>query len=81
MKSSFLFIIYYTRFIKSFFFCKIIYKKKKPFSKRPKGLEIDKLPLLDTFRTFCWGKIIEELQNINKLKELISVPASSVSSI
>jgi hypothetical protein len=35
-----------------------------------------RLPLLDTFGTFCWGEIIEELQNINKLKDLISVPAS-----
>jgi len=23
-----------------------------------------RLPLVDSFRTFCWGEIIEELQNI-----------------
>jgi len=41
-----------------------------------KGLEIVKLPLLETFGTFCWGEIIEELQNINKLKEIINLPVS-----
>jgi hypothetical protein len=33
-----------------------------------------KLPLLERFGTFCWGDIIEKLQNINKLKELINLP-------
>ena len=41
-----------------------------------KGLEISKLPLLERFGTFCWGEIIEELQNTYKLKELINPPAS-----
>ena len=40
-----------------------------------------KLPLLDAFRTFCWGEIIEELQNINKLKELISIPEGNLNAI
>ncbi len=33
-----------------------------------------KIPLLDAFRTFCWGEFIEELQNTYKLKELINLP-------
>jgi hypothetical protein len=33
-----------------------------------------RLPLLERFRTFCWGEIIEDLRNIYKLKELIKVP-------
>ena len=52
------------------------FSNKKPFSKIAKGLEIVWLPLLDTFRTFCWGEIIEELRKIYKLKELIKVPVS-----
>ena len=51
-------------------------KKEKSPSANAKGLEIVKLPLLDTFRTFCWGEIIEELQNTYKLKELINLPVS-----
>jgi hypothetical protein len=39
------------------------------------------LPLLESFGTFCWGEIIEELQNTYKLKELISLPAGSISPI
>jgi len=35
-------------------------------------------PLLDGFRTFSWGEIIEELRNIYKLKELINLPASTI---
>ena len=42
-----------------------------------KGLEIDELPLLERFGTFCWGEIIEELQNIYKPKDLISIPVSA----
>ena len=37
--------------------------------------------LVDGFRTFNWGEIIEELQNIYKLKGLIELPASAISSI
>jgi len=48
---------------------------------KAKGLEIVKLPLLERFGTFCWGEIVEELQNINKLKELISIPASTMNPI
>jgi hypothetical protein len=29
------------------------------------------LPLVDGFRTFCWGEIIEELRNIHKLKVVL----------
>jgi len=39
------------------------------------------LALVDSFRTFCWGEIIEELQNINKLKELISIPEGNLNAI
>jgi len=46
-----------------------------------KGLEIDKLPLLERFGTFCWGEIIEELQNTYKLKELINLPVSVINPI
>jgi hypothetical protein len=49
---------------------------KKPFSLIAKGLEIDKLPLLETFGTFCWGGFMEELRNTYKLKELINLPVS-----
>jgi hypothetical protein len=56
-------------------------KAKKPFSKIAKGLEMSWLPLLESFRTFCWGEIIEKLQNTYKLKELISIPASTMNPI
>jgi hypothetical protein len=39
---------------------------KKPFGKIAKGLEIDKLPLLDTFRTFK-GNITTENVRLNQL--------------
>jgi len=39
------------------------------------------LPPVDSFRTFCWGKIIEELRNIYKLKELINKPAGIINPI
>ena len=55
---------------------KIIYKNKKSPSANAKELEIVKLPLLETLRTFCWGEIIEELRNTYKLKELINLPVS-----
>jgi hypothetical protein len=43
----------------------------------PKGLEKSWLPLLETFGTFCWGEIIEELRNTYKLKELINLPVGA----
>jgi len=39
------------------------------------------LPLLETFGTFCWGEIIEELRNIYKLKELINLPVSAINPV
>jgi len=66
---------------KSFFFCENIYKNIKPFSLITKGLEIDELPLLERFGTFCWGEIIAELRNTYKLKELISPPVSAISPV
>jgi len=59
----------------------LLFQTKKPFGKIVKGLEIVKLPLLERFRTFCWGEIIEELQNIYKLKELIGLPVSAINNV
>jgi len=59
-------------FQKSFFFQKN--PNKKALQQNAKGFEIVKLSLLDSFGTFCWGEIIEELQNTYKLKELINLP-------
>jgi len=59
---------------------KIFIKIKNPSAKGQRA-GIRKLPLLDAFRTFCWGEIIEELQNINKLKELINLPVSVINPI
>ena len=42
------------------FLWKIIYNKKSP-SASAKGLEIDKLPLLDTFRTFKGNIAMENI--------------------
>jgi len=39
------------------------------------------LPLLERFGTFCWGEMMEELRNIYKLKELISLPVSNINAI
>ena len=52
------------------------YFKIKSPSASAKGLEMSWLPLVDSFRTFCWSEIIEELRNIYKLKELINLPIS-----
>jgi len=59
--------------------CKIL-EKNSP-SANAKGLGISMLPLLERFGTFCWGDIIEKLQNINKLKELNSIPTSTMNPI
>jgi hypothetical protein len=40
-----------------------------------------RLPLVDSFRTFCWGEIIEELRKIYKLKELINLPVSAINNV
>jgi len=56
-------------------------QKQKSPSANAKGLRISKLPLLESFGTFCWGEIIEEMRNIYKLKELISLPASVINPI
>jgi hypothetical protein len=39
------------------------------------------LPLLVSFRTFCWGEIIEKMRNIYKLKYLIDLPVSVINPI
>ena len=61
------------------YYLKILLFKRKSPSANAKGLEIVRLPLLDRFRTFNWGMIIEELLNIYKLKDLIKVPKYNVS--
>jgi len=57
------------------------FKKQKSPSANAKGLEIDKLPLLVRFRTFCWGEIIEKKKKTYKLKELINLPVSVLNNI
>jgi len=56
-------------------------KKQKSPSAKAKGLEISRLPLLETFGTFCWSEFIEELRNTYKLKELISLPVRAINSV
>ncbi len=56
-------------------------EKKKALQQNAKGLIIVWLPLLDTFRTFCWGEIIEELRKIYRLKELIGIPKSATNNV
>ena len=46
-------------------------KKQKSPSAKAKGLEISKLPLLETFRTFCMADEIGKVYQ--KLEEVISV--------
>jgi hypothetical protein len=53
---------------------------KKPFSKGQRARNVW-LPLVDSFRTFCWGEIIEELRNIYKLKELINLPVGTINPV
>ncbi len=48
-------------------------KQKSPSAKCQRAGNGLWLPLLDNFRTFCWGEIIEELWNTYKLKELINL--------
>jgi hypothetical protein len=55
-------------------------KKIKSPSANAKGLEMSWLPLLDAFRTFCCGEIIEELRKIYKPKDLTSLPVSVTNS-
>jgi len=51
----------------------LLFLVEKPFSKCQRTGNA-RLPLLDSFRTFCWGEVIEELRKIYKLKELINLP-------
>jgi len=68
MKGLLQLFFYYIRLsiLKILLFCKIIYKKKKPFSVIAKGLRIDELPLLERFRTFK-GDIALENIKLNQL--------------
>jgi hypothetical protein len=52
-----------------------VHINKKPFSKGQRAGNV-RLPLLESFRTFCCGEIIEELRNTYKLKEFINLPVS-----
>ncbi len=58
-----------------------VFKNKKALQQNVKGLEIVKLPLLETLRTFCWGESIEELRNIYKLKDLVNLPISAINNV
>jgi hypothetical protein len=84
---NFLLTIYNLNFLNLFIFIirqifqKSFFSNKKAPQQKAKGLEIDKLPLLETFGTFCWGKIIEELRNTYNLKELINLPVSVINPI
>jgi hypothetical protein len=67
--------------LKILFFLKNNSKKIKSPSAKAKGLRMSWLPLLERFGTFCWGEIIEELQNTHKLKELIGIPISTTNNV
>jgi len=71
-----LLILQYYKKLKNPFF-----SNKKPSGTLAKGLVIVWLPLVDSFRTFCWGEIIEELRNIYKPKELINLPISAINNV
>jgi len=58
-----------------------IIELEQPRSLCLKGSNPTRLPLMDSFRTFCWGEIVEELRNIYKLKELINVPIITINPI
>jgi hypothetical protein len=49
----------------------------KPFSKKPKGRLLSGSPL--TFAS--WNQIIQDMRNIYKLKELVSLPVSSINPV
>jgi len=51
-------------------------KKQKALQHLSQRAGICKLPLLETFGTFCWGEFMEKLRNTYKLKELIDLPVS-----
>jgi len=58
-----------------------IFIKIKALQQKAKGLGMSWLFLLDNFRIFCWGEIIEESRNIYKLKELINLPVRVLNNI
>ena len=55
---------------------KILFLIKKPFSKCQRAGNVQ-APL--TFAS--WNQIVQDMRNIYKLKELIKLPASAISSI
>jgi hypothetical protein len=71
--------LYTTKLLKILLFWENILKKA--LQQIAKGLENVWLPLLETFGTFCWGEIIEELRNAYKLKELINLPVRVLNNI
>lgn len=54
----------------------MLLKRKKPFSKMPKGWDV-----LTPLMFSSWNQIIQEMRNIYKLKELISIPVSTINSV
>jgi hypothetical protein len=73
--------LYSTSMLKILFFLNNNSKKNKSPSAKAKRLGIVWLPLLERFGTFCWGEIIEELQNTHKLEELIGIPISTTNNV
>jgi hypothetical protein len=73
-----LYLLYTTFILKILLFLQK--KQKSPSAKGQRAGNV-RLPLVDGFRTFCWGEIVEELRNIYKLKELINIPASTIHSV
>jgi len=59
------------------FFLNPSFKKLKSPSAKGKGLEIVLAPL--TFAS--WNQVIQDMQNIYKLKELIGLPASNINTV
>jgi len=57
--------LYSTLNIKNPSFFVKIFIKRKALQHYTKGLEIDKLPLLDAFRTFNWNIAIENIRLIS----------------
>jgi hypothetical protein len=75
-----LYLLYTTFLSKILLFLKNILKIKSPSVKYQRAGNV-RLPLVDGFRTFCWGEIVEELRKINKLKDLINIPASTMNPV
>lgn len=68
---KYFYLLYTTLILKILLFLENNLKKKKPFSKIAKGLEINKLPRQDEFRNFCMSDETEKVYQ--KLEEVIGI--------